>query len=86
MSPGELRWTTRIAFAGLLSRAVVFGLVSWFFFKAASDYDAHKARGLDGALREPAHQPYGTWLLSIVAAGLLAYGIFCLIQARYREV
>jgi hypothetical protein len=86
MSARELEWTTRIAFVGLLSRAVVFGLISWFFFKAAAEYDAKKANGLDGALRKVAAAPYGTVLLSIVAAGLFAYGLFCLIQARYREV
>jgi hypothetical protein len=86
MSATELKWTTRIAFVGLMSRAVVFGLISWFFFKAAADYDAQKARGLDGALRTLAQEPYGTWLLGLVAAGLFAFGLFCLIQARYREV
>jgi MFS family permease len=86
MSARELKWTTRIAFIGLTSRAVVFGLISWFFFKAAADYDAKKARGLDGALRKLANAPYGTVLLSVVAAGLFAFGLFCLIQARYREV
>jgi hypothetical protein len=64
----------------------VFGLIAWFFFKAAADFDANKARGLDGALRKLANESYGSWLLSIVAAGLLAYGVFCLIQARYREL
>ena len=86
MSETELKWTTRIAFVGLTSRAIVFGLISWFFFKAAADYEAKKARGLDGALRKLANAPYGTALLSIVAAGLFAYGVFCIIQARYREV
>lgn len=86
MTARELKWTTRIAFVGLMSRAVVFGLISWFFFKAAADYNAKKARGLDGALRKLANAPYGTVLLSIVAAGLFAFGLFCLIQARYREV
>jgi uncharacterized protein DUF1206 len=86
MSATELGWTTRIAFVGLTSRAVVFALISWFFFKAAADYDPKKARGLDGALRKLADAPYGTVLLSIVAAGLFAYGVFCMIQARYREV
>ena len=86
MSSAELRWTTRIAFAGLMSRAVVFGLVSWFFLRAAIEFDPKEARGLDGALQELTTAPYGKWLLGIVAAGLFAYGVFCLIQARYREV
>ena len=86
MSSAELRWTTRIAFVGLASRAVVFGLVAWFFFKAAFEYSGSHARGLDGALQKVAGAPYGKWLLAVVAAGLFAYGVFCLIQARYREV
>lgn len=86
MSAGVRKWTTRIGVVGLLARAVVFALIAWFFFKAASDYNANKAQGLDGALRKLAHESYGTWLLAIVAAGLFAYGLFCLIQARYREL
>jgi hypothetical protein len=31
-------------------------------------------------------EPYGKWLLAVVAAGLFAHIVFCLIQARYREV
>jgi hypothetical protein len=86
MSATELRWTTHIAFVGLMSRAVVFGFVAWFFAKAALQFDAKEARGLDGALRELVTAPYGKWLLGIVAVGLFAYGVFCLIQSRYREV
>jgi Domain of Unknown Function (DUF1206) len=86
MSGRVRNWTTRIGVVGLLARAVVFGLIAWFFFDAAADYNANKAQGLDGALRKVAAESYGMWLLSIVAAGLLAYGVFCLIQARYREV
>jgi Domain of Unknown Function (DUF1206) len=86
LSREELRWTTRIAFAGLISRAVVFAFIAWFFFRASAEYDAREAQGLDGALRTLAHEPFGPWLLGLVAAGLFAWGVFCLIQARYREV
>lgn len=86
MSAREIKWTTRIGLVGLLSRAVVFGLIAAFFFKAAHDYNANEATGLDGALRKLAHESYGSVLLGIVAAGLAAFGLFCLIQARYREV
>jgi Domain of Unknown Function (DUF1206) len=86
MSAEVRKWVTRIAVFGLLARAVVFGLIAWFFFKAAADYDASKAQGLDGALRKLARENYGDWLLAVVAAGLLAYGVFCVIQARYRDV
>ena len=64
----------------------LFGLIGVFLFKAAIDYNPKDAIGLDGALRKLANAPYGTALLSIVAAGLFAFGLFCVIQARYREV
>jgi hypothetical protein len=86
MSSTVRAWATRVGVVGLVARGVVFGLIAWFFFDAAHDYNANKAEGLDGALRKLAAQSYGTWLLSIVAAGLFAYGVFCVIQARYREV
>lgn len=86
MSERTRRWATWIGVTGLVARGVVFGLIAWFFFKAAVDYDPRKARGLDGALRKLATAPYGSWLLGIVAAGLFAYGVFCVIQARYRRV
>jgi len=55
------------------------GAALWNSYRAVSG-------GLDGALGKLANAPYGTALLSIVAAGLFAYGLFCVIQARYREV
>jgi hypothetical protein len=47
---------------------------------------ANEAIGIDGALRKLAEQPYGVPLLGPVAAGLLAYAAYSLVQARYREV
>jgi Domain of Unknown Function (DUF1206) len=86
MSPGEERWVKRIGVLGHLARMVVFGLMGAFLVKAALEYDPDEAVGLDGALLEVAQQPFGPYLLGLVAAGLLAYGLFCLVQARYREL
>jgi hypothetical protein len=65
---------------------VVFALIGIFVVKAAYDYNPREAIGLDGALQKLASQSYGSWLLGIVAAGLLAYAVFCFFEARYREV
>jgi hypothetical protein len=54
--------------------------------KAAIEYDPREAIGLDGALQKLANQAYGSWLLGLTAAGLVAYALFCFIEARYREV
>jgi hypothetical protein len=50
------------------------------------NYDPQDAIGLDGALQKLAHQSYGPSLLGVTAAGLVAYAIYCLADARYRDV
>jgi hypothetical protein len=86
MSRATRRSAERVGVAGLLARGVVFGLIGAFVVKAAIDYDPREAIGLDGALQKLAHQTYGAWLLGLTAVGLLAYAIFCLVEARYRRV
>ena len=44
------------------------------------------AIGLDGALQKLAGAAYGPYLLGVTAAGLIAYGLYCLVDARYRDV
>ena len=86
MSATARRWCERIGLVGLVARAIVFGLIGAFMIKAAVEYDPREAIGLDGALQKLANQAYGSWLLGLTAAGLVAYALFCFIEARYREV
>jgi hypothetical protein len=83
---GERQALRVLGIVGLFARAVVFGLVAWFLVKAAVEFDPDEAVGLDGALRKLADAPYGPLLLAVTAAGLVAYGLFCVAQARYRRV
>ena len=86
MSKNEERWYTAVGVFGHLARAVVFALVGTFLIRAAYQYDANEPIGLDGALAKLAGERAGPLLLGAVAFGLLAYGLFCFVQARYREV
>lgn len=86
MSGAEQSWYTAFGVAGHLARAVVFGLIGIFVVRAAWQYDPDEAIGLDGALNKLAGEAYGPFLLGAVALGLAAYGLFCLVQARYRDV
>jgi hypothetical protein len=83
---GYSEWGSRAGVAGHVARFVVFGLMGWFVIRAAVDYDPKKAIGLDGALQKLAHAGYGSWLLGLTAAGLVAYAVFCFVDARYRDV
>ena len=55
-------------------------------FSGSNDYKPREVIGVDGALQKLVNHSYGSWLLGIVAAGLLAYAIFCLFEARCRKV
>jgi hypothetical protein len=86
MGPLVKRWITISGVIGHLARMVAFGLIGVFVIKAAVDYAPKKAVGLDGALEKLARESYGTFLLAIVAAGLIAFGIFSIAEARYRRI
>jgi hypothetical protein len=79
-------WVLVVGVVGHAARGVVFALIGLFLSKAALEYDAREAIGLDGALRKLAEQPYGGVLLGTVAAGVLAYALYCFVQVRYRDV
>ncbi|HET8949756.1 MAG TPA: DUF1206 domain-containing protein [Solirubrobacteraceae bacterium] len=71
---------------GHLARMAVFCLIGWFLIKAAIDFDPHEAVALDGALAKVAHSEGGPLLLGLVAAGLIGFGAFSLVESRYRRV
>jgi hypothetical protein len=79
-------WISRLGTIGHLARMVVFGLVGIFLIKAAVDYNPNKAVGLDGALAKIVHASYGPFLLGVVAAGLIAFALYSLSDARYRRI
>ena len=65
---------------------VVFGLVGVFLIKAAIDFNPSKAVGVDGALAKLAHASYGPYALGCVAAGLIAFGLYSVTDARYHRI
>jgi uncharacterized protein DUF1206 len=86
MGPRIRSWIEWIGTFGHLSRMVVSGLVGVFLIKAAVEFDPNKAVGLDGALAKVEHASYGPFLLTLVAAGLIAFGVYSLSDARYRRL
>jgi hypothetical protein len=86
MSAAKETWVTRLGRFGLAARGVVFVIGGIFLIRAAMQTNPGAARGLGGALATLAQQPFGPWLLGVVAAGLIAYGIYMLALARYRRM
>ncbi len=86
MSPRARRWLCRGGAFGWIARGVVLGLIGVFLIKSAVEYDPKESKGLDAALATLARQPFGPVLLGAVALGLIAFGLFYGVRARYREV
>lgn len=86
MSATELTWAERLGRLGYAARGVVLPIIGYFVVKAAVTYEPGQAKGVGGALATIASQPLGTILLIVVAAGLVAYGAFQLVQAKYRRI
>lgn len=86
MSPSQRRMFSILGRVGLTARAVVFVLVGYFLIRTAIDFKPSKGIGLDGTLAQVHAQPYGTFLLALVAAGLLIFAGFSVLEARYRRL
>lgn len=71
---------------GYAALGVVFTIIGIFMVVAALQHNPGQAKGLDTALKELLHQPFGLLLLGIVALGLVAYGVYSFVEARYRLV
>ena len=86
MSETEQAWATRSGQLGYAARGVVYAITGGFLILAALRSDPQQAGGIGEALAGLAQQPYGPWLLGLVAFGVLCYGIYAFVQAKYRRI
>lgn len=72
----------RLGTVGYCARGVALGIIGILFGWAAVTYDPEKAGGMDDALSTIRDQPFGSVLLTIMAAGLACFGVYCFFWAR----
>ncbi len=82
--PGD--WAVTAGRIGYIAKGVALVIVGFFFLAAAWQADPDQAAGLDGALKTVKDQPFGPYLLTLVAVGIAAYGVYSFARARYARV
>ena len=57
-----------------------------FLIKAGLETRSQDVRGWGGALQAVEQQPFGSWMLGLVAVGLVAFGAFGFVEAALRRI
>ena len=68
---------------GYISKGAAFCIIGGLFVAAGMTHHAKKSGGLDQALHAVLQQPFGPFLLLLIAAGIACYGLFCFARARH---
>jgi hypothetical protein len=79
-------WILGVGSIGQAARGIVFAVIGTFAFAAGLHANPHEAKGVKEALLFIEQRPYGALLLSLVSLGLIAYGMFQFVEARYRRI
>ena len=71
---------------GYIAKGIAIAVVGVLFVAASVQHDPDEAGGLDEALKTLQDQPFGPWLLTIIAVGLAAFGVYLVGRARYQRL
>ena len=83
MSTSERDIAVGLGRFGMAARGVTFLVIGWFLVQAGIHHDAGQAQGFGGAFLFLLAQPYGRWLVGIIALGFIALGLHSLACARW---
>lgn len=86
MTADQLKLVTRLGQFGGAARGVVFAIVGFLITLGAYRANPSQQVGIDTALAWLRQQPYGVWLLAIVAAGLIAFGVDSILNAVWLRI
>lgn len=79
-------WAIVVSRFGIAARGVVFAMIGVLMMRAGRDENASESGGIGEALDALGDGANGWIILAVAAAGLVAYGAFEAIQARYRHI
>jgi hypothetical protein len=83
MTQSEKEMAIGLGRFGMAARGVTFLVIGWFLIQAGMHHAPSQAQGFGGAFLFLLAQPYGRWLLGVVALGFIALGIHSFACARW---
>lgn len=86
MNDTERAWALRSGRWGYSARGIIYTIIGGFLIWAGIQLDPNEAVGMEEAFDKVAQQPFGAWLLALIALGFMAYAAFAFAQARYRNI
>ncbi|NDW03561.1 DUF1206 domain-containing protein [Jiella pacifica] len=85
--PGDRRWLLKpVCQFGLTARALTFVVIAGLLATGAAGYSSGDTPGLDAALQEISGWSFGWLFLSLTGLGLIAFGIYSVMEAVYRRI
>jgi len=82
----ERRWAMRLGRVGIVARGVVFAVIGILMVGIATHSNPDHAYGMDRALLTLARQPFGRFLLAAAGLGLVTFGVYSAMCARWMRM
>lgn len=85
-SPGQKQWFCRIARAGYVARGLAYLPLALFVVLAGFRARADAVTSFGASLDALEARPGGSLMLGLTAIGLMAFGAFAFVEARFRDI
>ena len=77
---------TGLGVVGYAAEGVALFLVGLLFIISTVNANPRESTGLDGGLKALREQPYGVYMLTAVGAGLICYGLYLMVKAKFARM
>ena len=77
---------TGLGVVGYIAEGVALFLVGLLFIISTVNANPEESTGLDGGLNALREQPYGVYMLTAVGAGLICYGLYVMVKAKFARM
>lgn len=86
LSRRQQRWVKGLGRIGIATRGILFFIIGILMVLSALHANSQHLTGIDGALLGLARQPFGRTLLAAAGLGLVAFGVFSIMCARWMRI